>query len=169
MNRARLLFMLCALAPLATRAADTTPEPPPAKAAPASTPAAAPTGYGSLPPTHPLAAAQTLVRGGRWGAALDALKQVNATADADWNNLMGYVLRKQATPDLEGAQRHYDAALRINPSHLGALEYSGELALMKKDLPTAEARLSRLQQLCSNGCEPLTLLQDAIGRYKAGR
>ena len=63
---------------------------------------------------------------------------------------MGYALRKQAAPDLEGAQRHYDAALRINPQHLGALEYAGELALMKKDLPAAEANPG---ESC-NSCAP---------------
>jgi Flp pilus assembly protein TadD len=141
--------------------------------APASTPAPTPVGgppYGTIAPSHPLAGAQTLLRGGRWGAALEELRRINATGDADWNNLMGYALRKQATPDLEGAQRHYDAALRINPQHLGALEYAGELALMKKDLATAEAHLGRLQQLCGAApCEPLAMLREAVGRYKAGR
>ena len=110
-----------------------------------------------------------MLRGGRWGAPIEELRRVNATGDADWNNLMGYALRKQATPDLEGAQRHYDAALRIDANHLGALEYAGELALMKKDLPEAEAKLAKLQQLCPSGCEPLTMLRDAVARYKANR
>ncbi|MCK7493043.1 MAG: UPF0149 family protein [Comamonadaceae bacterium] len=55
--------------------------------------------------------------------AVAELRKVNATGNADWNNLMGYALRKQPTPDLDGAQRHYDAALRIDPRHQGALEY----------------------------------------------
>lgn len=169
MNVARLLTLgtVCALAHLAAQAADMTPAPPPPPPKPA--PAAAPSPYGTLAPSHPLAPAQTLIRAGRWGAAIEELKRVNATGDADWNNLMGYALRKQATPDLEGAQRHYDAALRIDANHLGALEYAGELALMKKDLPAAEAKLAKLQQLCASGCEPLTMLRDAIARYKAGR
>ena len=100
-----------------------------------------------------------------WSAA--ELKRVNASGNADWNNLMGYVLRKQAQPDLDGAQRHYDAALRIDPKHLGALEYSGELALMKRDLPTAEARLATLAQLCKSPCEALDDLRKSIAAYKA--
>lgn len=103
----------------------------------------------------------------RWAAAIDALKSTNASGDADWNNLMGYALRKQATPDLDGAQRHYDAALKINPRHQGALEYSGELALMKGDLPTAEIRLAALSRLCSSPCEALDDLKKAVARYKA--
>lgn len=115
----------------------------------------------------PLAAARDHVEAKRWPAALTELRRVNATRSADWNNLMGYTLRKQAPPDLEGAQRYYDAALRINPRHMGALEYSGELALMKNDLATAEARLAALARLCSTPCEPLDDLKQSVARYKA--
>jgi tetratricopeptide (TPR) repeat protein len=117
--------------------------------------------------SDPLASARAHLAAQRWQPAIADLKKANASGDADWNNLMGYALRKQATPDLEGAQRHYDAALRINPAHLGALEYSGELALMKGDLPTAEGRLAALAKLCSSPCEALDDLKQAIARYKA--
>ena len=117
--------------------------------------------------SDPMASARAHLAAQRWPAAIADLKKANASGDADWNNLMGYALRKQAKPDLDGAQRHYDAALRINPVHQGALEYSGELALMKGDLPTAEARLAALAKLCSSPCEPLDDLKQAIARYKA--
>jgi tetratricopeptide (TPR) repeat protein len=156
-KRLKSVYAMAALSALvlghAARAADTSPEPPP------PTPAAA--------AASPLAAAQAHLKAQRWAAALDELKRVNATADADWNNLMGYALRKLAKPDLDGAQRHYDAALRINPNHQGALEYAGELALMKRDPAAAEAYLARLQKLCSSPCEPLDDLRQAIARYKA--
>jgi hypothetical protein len=119
------------------------------------------------PRADPLAAARSAVKGQQWSAAAAELKRVNAQDSADWNNLMGFVLRKQAQPDLDGAQRHYDTALRIDPKHMGALEYSGELALMKRDLPTAEARLAALAQLCKSPCEPLDDLRQSIGTYKA--
>jgi Flp pilus assembly protein TadD len=141
------LALVCAV-PAAAWAADT-PEPAPAAAA------------------DPLAPARAHIEARRWGDAIAALRQVNAGGSADWNNLMGFALRKQTPPDLEGAQRHYDAALRIDPRHLGALEYSGELALMKGDLPTAEARLAALSRLCRSPCEPLDDLQTAIARYRA--
>ena len=118
-------------------------------------------------PVDPLAGARTQVAARNWTAALTELRKVNASGDADWNNLMGFALRKQAQPDLDGAQRHYDAALRINPQHQGALEYSGELALMKGELPTAEARLATLSKLCSSPCEALDDLKKAVARYKA--
>ena len=149
------LAALFALAQTAALAADTTPAPPPPEPARAAAPA------------QPLAAAQAQLKAQRWAAAIDELKRVNATGNADWNNLMGYALRKQAKPDLDGAQKHYDAALKINPQHQGALEYAGELALMKRDLATAEAHLATLSKLCSTPCEPLDDLKAAVARYKA--
>jgi Flp pilus assembly protein TadD len=145
-----LLFTL-----VAAHAADTPePTPPPAPLAPARM-------------ADPLAQARMAIQGKRWGPAIDELRKVNATDNADWNNLMGFALRKQAVPDLDGAQRHYDAALKLNPRHRGALEYSGELALMKGDLATAEARIAALAQACNSACEELDDLKKAVARYKA--
>jgi tetratricopeptide (TPR) repeat protein len=148
------LAMLCAWTSMAAQAADTAPEP-------------APSPPKATAPAQPLAAAQTHLKAQRWTSAIDELKRVNATSNADWNNLMGYALRKQAKPDLDGAQKHYDAALKIDPKHQGALEYAGELALMKRDLPTAEAHLATLAKLCSTPCEPLDDLRKAVAAYKA--
>ncbi len=139
------LSLCAALAP--AHAADTEPTPPKA--------------------TDPLGAARTHIAAKRWPAAIVELQKLNGTGSADWNNLMGYALRKQATPDLEGAQRHYDAALRIDPRHRGALEYAGELALMKGNLPAAEERLAALARVCTTPCEELDDLKKIIARYKA--
>jgi tetratricopeptide (TPR) repeat protein len=149
---AHLTALFLAVASAAAVAADTAPPPP--------APAAARV-------TDPLAPARTAIKAQRWPAAIDELRKLNATDNADWHNLMGYSMRKQAQPDLAAAQRHYDEALRINPSHQGALEYSGELALMKGDLATAEVRLASLSKLCSSPCEPLDDLKKSIARYKA--
>ena len=151
-SSARLLATaLClALASAAALAADT-PEPANANAA-----------------ADPLASSRNLIKASQWSAALDDLRKVNATGNADWNNLMGYALRKQAKPDLEGSQRYYDAALRINPQHTGALEYSGELALMKGDLATAEAKAAALAKACKAPCAGLDDLKKSIASYKAG-
>ena len=135
----------------AAHAADTAPAPAAAKAA------------------DPLGVARAAIQSQQWSTAADELRRVNASGSADWNNLMGYVMRKQAKPDLDAAQRYYDAALRIDPRHLGALEYSGELALMRGDLATAEVRLAALARLCSTPCEPLDDLKQSIARFKATR
>ncbi len=114
----------------------------------------------------PLAAARTQIQAKRWADAAAELKKVNASSSADWNNLMGYTARKMAPPDLDAAQRHYDTALRIDPRHRGALEYSGELALMKGNLGVAEERLAALSRACSS-CEELDDLKKAVNKFKA--
>lgn len=115
----------------------------------------------------PLAGARKLITDKKWTAAIDELKRVNATRSADWNNLMGYTHRKSRTPDLGAAAHYYEAALRIDSNHRGALEYSGELALMKGDLASAELRLAALSRACAGKCEELDDLKGAIERFKA--
>lgn len=128
-------------------AADTTP----------STPAAA----------DKLAAARALIAENKWVAAIDELKRIGDTASADWNNLMGYSHRKAKTPDYAAAERYYDAALRIDPQHRGALEYSGELYLMTGDLGRAEQRLAALDKACFLPCSEYTDLKKAVAAFKA--
>jgi len=62
-----------------------------------------------------LAGARAHLHAKRWADAITDLKRSNEAGNPDWNNLMGYALRKQAAPDLAGAERHYEAALRIAP------------------------------------------------------
>jgi len=101
-----------------------------------------------------------------WSGAIDELKRINDTGDADWNNLMGYSLRKGPTPDFAGAEKFYNEALRINPKHRGALEYSGELYLQTGDLAKAEQRLAALDKACYFGCDEYSELKQAIAQYK---
>ncbi len=114
-----------------------------------------------------LAAAREQIAAKRWPAAIAELKKVDATGSADWNNLLGYALRKQTPPDLDGSERYYNEALRIDPAHRGTLEYSGELYLMKGDLPKAEQRLATLNKVCGGTCEEYADLKKAIAAYKA--
>ena len=121
----------------------------------------------SPPPVLQLAAARSQIAAKNWPAAIAELERVKDTRSADWNNLMGYSVRKGPTPDYAAAGRYYDAALRIDPTHRGALEYSGELFLILGDLPRAEERQARLAKICTVPCEELEDLQAAIARYKA--
>lgn len=125
-------------------------------------PAAAP-----APAAKGLAAARQLIDARQWTAALEELRRVDDRRSADWNNLMGYVLRQAGNPDLAASERHYDEALRIDPRHRNALEYSGELYLMKGDLPKAQARLDTLASVCKSSCEQHAELKQSIERYKA--
>lgn len=118
-------------------------------------------------PADKLATARTQIAAKQWAAAIDELKRVNDTGSADWNNLMGYSLRKAKTPDLAGSERFYNEALRIDPHHRGTLEYSGELYLMKGDLAMAEQRLATLDKLCMLPCAEYTALKAAVEQYKA--
>ena len=102
-----------------------------------------------------------------WPGAIEGLKRANGVGSADWNNLMGYCLRKGSSPDLAAAEKFYDEALRINPKHRGALEYSGELYLMRGDLPKAEQRLTALDKACFLPCEEHTDLKNAVAKFKA--
>ena len=103
----------------------------------------------------------------KWAAAIQELKTINDTGNADWNNLMGYTLRKAEPPDYTAAEKYYNEALRINPKHLGALEYSGELYLMLGDLPKAQQRLAALDQACWLGCAEYRALKKAVQSFKA--
>ena len=115
----------------------------------------------------PLAKAREQIAAKQWSQAVAELKRVNQTRSADWNNLMGFALRKKTPADLAGARKHYDAALRLDPKHRGALEYAGELDLMTGDLAAAEQRLQRLEAVCGTKCEEYAELEGAIERFKA--
>lgn len=121
----------------------------------------------SLPSSIRLANARALIEARNWKGAIAELQGVDAPNDADWNNLMGFSHRKAKTPDYAAAERFYDAALRIEPSHRGALSYSGELYLVLNNLPKAEQRLTTLKLVCNNACPEQDRLSRAIARYKA--
>lgn len=137
-----------------------------AQAVDSSTPAVP---YGTSAPNDPLGGARKLIAEQNWRGAIEELQRVNLTGSADWNNLMGYSHRKARTPDFAAAERYYDAALKIDPKHRGALEYSGELYLMMGDLARAEARLAALDKACFLPCEEHKLLKASIERHKAAK
>ena len=118
-------------------------------------------------PQDKLDAVRVQIAAKHWDRAIEELKRVNDTSSAEWNNLMGYSLRKAKTPDLDASEKFYDDALRIDPRHRGTLEYSGELYLMKGNLAMAEKRLAALDKICMLPCAEYTDLKNAIARYKA--
>lgn len=111
--------------------------------------------------------AQKEIKANNYDAAIKTLLAANQPNSADWNNLLGYAQRKKTPPDLAAAERYYQAALKIDPKHRGALEYYGELFLMKNDLAGAEQMLARLNKACFLPCEEYRDLKDAIAKYKA--
>ena len=145
-----------------TTATTTTPAPTATK-----TPTPTPT------PTTPAAVAKTLsgelatiravIAKKDFTAALAALKIADKDFpnNADINNLMGYSARnlKQYKP----AATYYTKALKIDPKHLGALEYQGELFMLTKKTANAKKNLAKLKSLCGVNCEEYLDLKKAIG------
>jgi tetratricopeptide (TPR) repeat protein len=82
---------------------------------------------------------------------------------ADALNLLGYSNRKLG--DKAKAMTYYTKALNLEPQHLGANEYLGELYLELNDLPKAQARLAILKGACGD-CEEYVDLEEAIDDYK---
>ena len=113
-----------------------------------------------------LSAVRAEVKAQRWDQAIAQLRASNATDSAEWHNLLGYALRKRTPPDISAAEGHYQRALELDPKHRQAMEYYGELLLMKNDLPGAEAMLKRLERACFFGCEEQRDLKEAIARFK---
>ena len=124
-------------------------------------------------PTTPAAVAKTLsgelatiravIAKKDFTAALAALKIADKDFpnNADINNLLGYSARnlKQYKP----AATYYTKALKIDPKHLGALEYQGELFMLTKKTADAKKNLAKLKSLCGVNCEEYVDLKKAIG------
>jgi Tfp pilus assembly protein PilF len=119
------------------------------------------------PTTSWLTQAQKEIKANEYSGAIKTLEAANQSNSADWNNLLGYAQRKKSPPDLAAAERFYQAALKIDPKHRGALEYYGELLLMKNDLAGAEQMLARLDKACVFSCEEFRDLKEAITRFKS--
>ncbi len=93
-----------------------------------------------------------LINQERYAAALDALSRADAALGPhpDVLNYMGFASRKLGR--FEAAFAYYDQALRLDPNHLGATEYLGELYLQLGDVERARVQLARLDYLCAYGC-----------------
>jgi Flp pilus assembly protein TadD len=106
---------------------------------------------------------RSLIAAKNFSAALSALKVADKAFpnNADINNLLGYSARnlKQYKP----AATYYVKALKIDPNHLGALEYQGELFMLTKKTSDAKKNLAKLKSLCGVNCEEYIDLKKAIG------
>lgn len=110
-----------------------------------------------------LADANALIRAKNWAGAIKVLKQIVAASprNADALNLLGYSLRKSG--DMKNALGFYQKALKINPKHMGAHEYLGELYVETGQLAKAKEELAILEDLCGNTtCEEYEDLEKAI-------
>ena len=81
--------------------------------------------------------------------------------DADILNYLGFSFRK--TGDLVKSSHYYEKALNINPKHLGALEYQGELFITLGKIDKAKVNLAKIDDICVTQCKELRELEKAIG------
>jgi predicted Zn-dependent protease len=98
------------------------------------------------------ATAKQMVDAGQYSQALPTLTELDQKMpnNPDVLNLIGFSLRK--TGNTDRALDYYNRALALNPNHLGANEYLGELYLELKQPKKAKERLAVLQKACGD-CE----------------
>jgi len=104
-----------------------------------------------------------LIRLEKFAEAHQSLKYINAptpSIQADKLNLLGFTARKSG--DLSSAATYYSEALEINPKHIQALEYQGELYLQLGEIDKAKQNLERIKQICWLVCKEKKMLEKAI-------
>ncbi len=113
--------------------------------------------------------AARLIADQRFGDAVPLLKQVVARnpGNADAYNYLGYAVRKLG--DRAAAFDYYRRALQLDPNHLGANQYLGELYAETGDLQNAQAQLARVGEICRSSCQAVTDLENTIRRHQPGK
>lgn len=93
-----------------------------------------------------------LINKHRYAEALTVLARAEAAAGPhpDIFNYMGFASRHLRRYD--SAIAYYRAALTLDPDHVGATEYLGELYLELGKTAEANQQLARLDELCPFGC-----------------
>lgn len=114
----------------------------------------------------PYKQAQSLIDDDKYQEAIPILQKLikDKGAYADALNLLGYSYRKSG--DAKDALDYYNQALAMEPKHLGANEYLGELYLEMKMPDKAKERLGVLKDACGD-CEEYKELQKKIAQYVA--
>ena len=174
MKKVLALTLILTFMPAAHGADRSTPAPvpqtasTPATATPTPTPTPTPVATATTSTTaknltSELAKIRDLVAKKNFTAALAALKIADKDFpnNADINNLLGYSARN--LKQYANAATYYAKALKIDPNHLGALEYQGELFMLTKKSAQAKKNLAKLKTLCGLTCEEYLDLKKAIG------
>ncbi|HEX5264118.1 MAG TPA: tetratricopeptide repeat protein [Phenylobacterium sp.] len=96
--------------------------------------------------------AVSLINERRYDEALASLAKAAETfgPHPDILTYQGYTWRKKG--DYARAEAYYRQALAIDPKHIGATEYYGELKAARGDIAGARVMLARLDKLCAYGC-----------------
>ncbi len=105
-----------------------------------------------------------LIRLEKFAEAHEALRFITIptrSKQADKYNLLGYTARKSG--NLKSAGEYYERALEINPEHIQALEYQGELFLQLGKIDQAKENLQKINEICRFWiCKEKKMLKNAI-------
>ena len=104
-----------------------------------------------------------LIRLEKFAEAHESLKFIRVltpSKEADKYNLLGFTARKSG--DLNVAAEYYKKALEINPKHIQALEYQGELYLQLGQIEQAKKNLEKIKTICWFICKEKKMLEEAI-------
>lgn len=104
-----------------------------------------------------------------WNAAVASFRKAVAAEpnNADAHNMLGFSLRWAGRMDEAFAA--YERALKLDPKHRGALEYSG-IAYLKAGQPAkANEQLARLERIGGKSSEEYRDLAKAIADYDGGK
>ena len=102
-----------------------------------------------------------LIRLEKFSEAHAELKNLSPQTDeAERQNLLGFTARKSG--DLAAAASYYNTALTIDPKHIGALEYQGELFIQLGDIEKAQGNLAKLEKICWLPCNEEYKLRSAL-------
>tara|TARA_Y100000996_G_scaffold342257_1_gene279724 strand:- start:401 stop:868 length:468 start_codon:yes stop_codon:yes gene_type:complete len=96
--------------------------------------------------------AYELVYDKKYEKSIKLLKKIAKRKDlgdkkADVYNLLGFSYRKNSLPNLDKALESYKIALEVNPNHIGAHEYLGELYVTLGNINKALEILDKLKNI----------------------
>ena len=109
----------------------------------------------------PFSAVYQLIDLKKFSEAHSALQLLEVPSkQADKFNLLGFTARKSG--DYLSAATFYEKALSLDPKHVRALEYQGELFLQLGQFSDAEDNLEKIKNICWLPCKEEKLLAKAI-------
>ena len=96
--------------------------------------------------------AKKLIYKKNYAKGLKILKEIEnerpfGYSKADLYNYMGFASRKQKDPNYMNAENYYLKALSLEPDHIGALEYLGELYYETDRVDMAKSLLEKLGEV----------------------
>ena len=113
-----------------------------------------------------LANVRARIKKEEWKQALKLLQPLTKSHpnSADVFNLIGFTQRK--TGQFDVSLKNYQRALKLDPRHLEAHVYLGELYIQTNKLEMAVEHAKIIAKLCPPGCKPRAELEAAIAKAK---